>query len=219
MGKLNAIVDLSHYNGNVDLNKAKDAGILAVIHKATQGTSYIDPMYATNRQKAQSAGLMWGAYHFGTGDDVQQQADHFLSVVQPGVQDLLVLDLEANPQGNSMSLEQAQQFVQIIQEQTGRWPGLYSGNYIKSLLGNNHDAILANCWFWLAQYSSVAVVPVNWPTWTLWQYTDGTVGPQPHSVDGIGNCDRDMYNGNQASLMKFWGYEEIATAVNNTSAS
>ncbi len=218
MNGLNAVVDLSHHNGNVDLGKAKADGILGVIHKATQGTGYTDPMYATNRQKAQSAGLFWGAYHFGTGDDAQQQAQHFLSAVQPGSHDLLVLDFETNTQGSSMSLDQARQFVQIVQAQTGRWPGLYSGIYIKNLLGNNHDPVLANCWFWLSEYGPTAKIPANWPTWTLWQYTDGSVGPQPHTVDGIGACDRDTFNGDNSGLMKFWGYEEIATAVGSASA-
>ncbi len=217
MTGLNVIVDLSHHNGNVDLGKAKADGILGVIHKATQGAAYTDPMYAVNKQKAQSAGLLWGAYHFGTGNDVQQQAQHFLSTVQPGPLDLLVLDFETNTQGSSMSLDQARQFVQIVQAHTGRWPGLYSGIYIKTLLGNNHDPILANCWFWLSEYGPVAKVPANWSTWTLWQYTDGAVGPQPHTVDGIGACDRDTFNG--TDLMKFWGYEEIATAVNTSSAA
>ena len=41
---LNVIVDLSHHNGNVNLAQAKAPGIVGVIHKATQGTSYVDPM-------------------------------------------------------------------------------------------------------------------------------------------------------------------------------
>lgn len=34
----NTVIDLSHYNGNVDLKKAWDDGIRTIIHKATQGT-------------------------------------------------------------------------------------------------------------------------------------------------------------------------------------
>ena len=215
---LNVVVDISHHNGNVNLAQAKADGILAVIHKATQGTTYTDPMYTINKQQALAAGLLWGAYHFGTGDDAQQQAQHFLSVVQPGPNDLLVLDFETNTGGTSMTLDQARQFVQIIRDQTGRWPGLYSGIYIKNLLGTNHDPLLANCWFWLSQYGPTAKVPPNWPTWTLWQYTDGSVGPQPHSVNGIGNCDRDTFNGGNSALMKLWGFEEVASAGSKPSA-
>jgi lysozyme len=64
---------------------------------------------------------------------------------------------------------------------------------------------LANCWFWLAQYGPVAVVPPNWPTWTMWQYTDGAAGPGPHEVDGIGHCDRNRFQGDEEHLHKLWG--------------
>jgi lysozyme len=78
---LNVIVDLSHHNGNVDLVQAQAAGTVRVIHKATQGTTFVDPMYQTNRDKAKQAGLFWGAYHFGEGADGVEQADHFLRTV------------------------------------------------------------------------------------------------------------------------------------------
>jgi lysozyme len=105
-----------------------------------------------------------GAYHFGIGADGVAQADYFLSVVNPGPNDLLVLDLENDPQGPSMSLVEAHAFVTHVNQVTGRWPGLYSGHYIKELLQGNKDPILANCWFWLAQYGPTAVVPPTWPT-------------------------------------------------------
>jgi lysozyme len=201
---LNAVVDLSHHNGNVNLQQAKGDGIIGVIHKATQGQTGLDPMYQTNRTSAQNAGLLWGAYHFATGGDGVAQAEHFLQVVGSVDNTLLVLDFEQNPSGSSMSLEDARNFVTHVNEATGRFPGLYSGSYIKELLGSNKDPILAQCWFWLAQYGPTAVVPANWTTWTMWQYTDGAVGPQPHTVAGIGNCDRDKFNGTEDQLRTLW---------------
>lgn len=202
---LNAVVDLSHHNGAVDLAKAKAGGILGIIHKATQGTKYTDPLYEQNRKKASDAGLWWGAYHFGTGGDGIAQAEHFLDIVQPGGQDLLVLDLEANGQGPSMGLTEAAAFITHIQQAAGGWPGLYAGHYLKDLLGNGTDPVLAECWFWLSQYGPTPVVPTNWSTWTLWQYTDGGQGPEPHTVDGIGLCDRDRFNGSLDDLHALWG--------------
>jgi lysozyme len=200
----NGVIDLSHHNARVDLKKAGGDGILGVIHKATQGQAYVDPTYLGNRTKAADAGLLWGAYHFGTNSDGVSQADHFLTAVQPAVDTLLVLDLEANPQGPDMTLVEARAFVTHVYEVTGRWPGLYSGHYIKALLGTQTDPVLANCWFWLAQYGPTPVVPANWSRWTMWQYTDGGLGPEPHSVAGIGRCDRDRFNGTKAQLRAFW---------------
>ena len=117
---------------------------------------------------------------------------------------LLALDFEPNPAGPTLTLEEARAFVTRIHEVTGRWPGFYSGHYIKQVLGTNHDPILANCWFWLAQYGPTAIVPPNWRTWTMWQYTDGAFGPEPHRVIGIGRCDRDKFNGTEGQLKKLW---------------
>ncbi|HYT68935.1 MAG TPA: glycoside hydrolase family 25 protein [Vicinamibacterales bacterium] len=201
---VNAVVDISHHNGRVNFVRAKADGIVGVIHKSTQGRTYVDPVYRTNRTKAKDAGMLWGAYHFGTGSDGVRQAEHLLDTVQPESDTLLVLDLEANPQGPNMSLEEARAFVTHVKEGTGRYPGLYSGHYIKALLGSHQDAVLSQCWFWLAQYGPTAVVPVNWPTWTMWQYTDGGLGPEPHTVTGIGRCDRDRFNGTKAALHLLW---------------
>jgi lysozyme len=201
---LNVVVDTSHHNGNVNYQKAKDAGILGVLQKATQGQSGVDPTYKTNRKKVTDAGLLFGAYHFATGSDGLKQAAHFLDVVGSFDQTLLVLDFEPNPTGPSMSLEEARAFVTHVKEVTGRFPGFYSGHFIKQLLGSNKDPILSQCWFWLAQYGPTPVVPPNWPTWTMWQYTDGAIGPQPHSVPGIGRCDRDKFNGTEQQLRDLW---------------
>jgi lysozyme len=208
MPPLNVVIDLSHHNGTVDLAKAKTDGIVGVIHKASQGLGYSDPLYETNRKQAAGAGLYWGAYHFGTGSDGVHQAEHFLSVVQPGPKNLLVLDLEANPQGPSMPLEEARAFVTHLGHVTGRWPGLYAGHYLKDLLRTSADPILGQCWFWLSQYGPTPVVPPNWKTWTMWQYTDGGLGPPPHEVAGVGRCDRNKFNGSRKRLDVLWGVSD-----------
>ena len=54
------------------------------------------------------------------------------------------------------------------------------------------------------QYGPKPLIPVIWPKWTLWQYTDGAAGPDPHEVDGVGRCDRDQFNGTEQELLAFW---------------
>jgi lysozyme len=210
MAQTNAIIDLSHHDSPADLQAAKKDGILGVIYKATQGLTFKDPTYQLNRQKARDAGLLWGAYHFGTGSDGVGQAEFFLSVVQPGNGDLLVLDFEQNPQGTTMTAEEARAFVTHIREVTGQWPGLYGGSLVKELLGTSKDPVLGNCWLWLSQYGPTAVVPANWSQWTMWQYTDGAQGPEPHQVAGIGRCDRDKFNGTPEELTAFWRRAAVA---------
>ena len=201
----NVVVDISHHNGNVNFAALRNAGILGVIHKATQGLGGDDPTYQSHRDAARQAGMLWGAYHFGTDSDGVQQAEKFLSTVGDVSNTLLALDFETNPAGPSMSLEEARAFVTHVKEATGRFPGFYSGHDIKQKLGTASDSVLANCWFWLAQYGPTAVVPPNWNRWTFWQYTDGALGPEPTEVPGVGRFDRDMFNGSEDELRAFWG--------------
>jgi len=189
----------------MDFSKLKAAGIAGVIHKATQGSTDVDPTYYYHRDGATQAGLLWGAYHFGTDSDGVTQANNFLNVVGDTSQTLLALDFESNPTGPSMSLEEARAFVTQIKAVTGRYPGFYSGHDIKAALGSGIDPVLAECWFWLAQYGPTPVVPQNWTTWTLWQYTDGALGPDPTEIPGVGRMDRDLFNGTADELYNFWG--------------
>ena len=205
---LNVVIDLSHHNGNVDFQqiKADPSGILGIIHKVTQGSQYVDPTYQTRRPIALGAGLLWGAYHFGVGGDGSEQADHFLSTVNPDATDLLVLDLEANTAGDSMTIPQAEDFVHHIHAVAGRWPGLYAGHYLRQNLDEDYSGILLNCWLWWAQYGPPAPrIHPAWQTWTMWQYTDGMVGNGQTSVLGAGHCDRDQFNGDADGLKRLWG--------------
>jgi lysozyme len=212
VGNINVVVDVSHFQNNIDFAAVKQDGILAMIHKATQGTTYTDPTYAQNRDSAKTEGLLWGAYHFGTAQDVPTQVSHFLQVAAALPDTLLVLDWEENgiaSQG-TMSLDQAKQFVQMVKAQTGKFPVLYGGSLIKNSVGANGDPILSQCPLWLAQYTTSPTLPAGWNHYDLWQYTDGTNGPSPHSINGIGPCDRDVFAGTASTLIDFWksGLEE-----------
>src|SRR5215470_1317293 len=114
------IFDISHYQGHVDFAAAYAAGMRAVIVKATEGLKYTDPTFNRNVIEAQAAGLLVGAYHFGTGaTSGLEQAQHFLSVVGHN-QCLTVLDFEDST--SQMSLVEAIEFVLEIQQETGVWP-------------------------------------------------------------------------------------------------
>ncbi|MDC8012736.1 glycoside hydrolase family 25 protein [Tahibacter soli] len=204
---LNAVVDISHYTTITSWAAVGQAGILGVIAKATQGASYVDPTFAQHKAQCEAAGLAFGAYHFGTAGDPVAQADRFLATA--GDTQLLVLDFESNPQGQSMSLIEAEQFVHEIYVRTGRYPGLYSGNDVRQAFSSAGitqpgQTELSKCWLWIAQYATAPLVPPVWPAWTLWQYTDGAAGQGPYTVDGIGRCDRSQFNGTADQLAAFW---------------
>ena len=203
---IDTIIDVSHHNGStLDFHAAAGAGVVAVIHKATQGTGAPDPMWSVNRPKILAENLLFGSYHFGDGSDGASQAQHFLNVVGPNPGELLCLDFEQNTAGSSMTIEEARAFVTTVNHAIGKWPVLYSGHYLKDLLVRTPDPVLSNCPLWLAQYGPTAVLPVGWKTWTLWQFSDGGVPtPAPPAVPGVGHCDRDRFNGDAAALATFW---------------
>lgn len=200
---IDTIIDLSHHNASVDFAQIRAAGIMAVIHKATQGKGYVDPQYAARRTAAEAAGLLWGAYHFGTGDDPAVQAAKFLAVAGDPASTLLALDFEQNTGGATMTPDQARTFVAAVRAKAGRWPVLYTGSAFFRQQVPDKDATFGNCPLWLAQYGSHAIVPASWNSWTLWQYSDGTTGGGT-PVAGVGKCDRSRFNGDAAALQAFW---------------
>ena len=204
---LNNVIDLSHHNTVTSFQEVKLNGIVGVIHKATQGSTVVDAEYHGRRERALANGLLWGAYHFGVKGNVAHQVEHFLAAVNPIDTDLLVLDFEPNGVFGTMTLAEAESFVSAVKDQTGRFPGLYSGeSFLREKVGSNTATILKNCFLWVAKFSSdTPKVPTAWQTFTLWQYTDGNAGSQPHQVPGIGRCDRDKFNGDLDGLKRLWG--------------
>lgn len=209
----NSIIDLSHWNTVTSWEKVRNAGIEAVIHKATEGRTLVDRRYKERKPLWKKMGK-WGAYHFaGASGDGVEQAKHFLGMVEPEKDDLLVLDYEKSKNG-IMSIRNAERFVEEVFKVMGRYPVLYSGNDIGEQLGNRKDTVLKECPLWMARYSREPVIPPAWDKWTMWQYTDGKDTSVykgqtlPKTVDGIGPCDRNLFNGTKEELDKFWGKTE-----------
>jgi lysozyme len=200
------VIDLSHHNANPDFVKARADGVIGVIHKATQGTGFVDDKYAPRKTAALAANLLWGAYHFGTGDNVNAQVSHFIDTVRPDGSFVLVLDFEKNttPPMNSMSLNQAKQFLTAVEQQTGQKPVLYTGSFLTDTCGSAAIPDLAQYRVWWARYSNTPHLHATWQNYWLWQYSDGINGPNKKSVNGIGNCDCNTFNGDEAALRASW---------------
>ena len=148
-----------------DFRLVRASNILAVIHKASEGDFYADPKCAERRSQAEAAGLLWGAYHFGKGDSSgAQQAAFFLDSSRPGPQTLLALDLEPNEgdPSNSMTLEQAEAFVQAVASATGRLPLIYvHPTWANGGARITPSSILARCGLWVVDYHEIAYDPAG----------------------------------------------------------
>ncbi|CAI6363562.1 unnamed protein product [Macrosiphum euphorbiae] len=196
----NVVIDLSHWNVNVDFGLAKSNGTVAVIHKATQGIRNIDSCYRTRRIAAEKEGLLWGAYHFGTNTNGVIQANHFLNQVGNTSATLLVLNVE--PYKNKiMTQKQAEDFINTVQNVTKNFVMIYASY---NTLKNYSTPFLLKTPLWIALYNTQLKLPPGWDKWVLWQYTDGKKGLWPHGVNGVGLCDRDKFNGSVDRLRAFW---------------
>lgn len=195
------IMDINH-NDDIDLAAAKSAGIVAVIHKATEGATFQDPAYANRRAEAAQLGLLWGAYHFGTAADVGQQLQNFTQTAQLQTGDLVALDYETNS-GNQMTQQQAEEFVTQFQQQFGFLPLLYGSSLLTAV---SAPSPLTGCGLWIAEYTAAAQpkLPPAFASYTLWQYTDGT-SPSPLQTAGT-TVDRDCYDGTAEQLTAAWPF-------------
>lgn len=223
---LDAVIDLSHNVTVGDFASVRRSNILAVVHKATEGGDWIDPSYAPRRPQAEAAGLLWGAYHFGTRQySGADQAAIFLATARPGPKTLIALDFEpndANPR-NTMTLAQAEAFVQTVQQATGRLPVVYTHpgwadgvptgrRRLRLAQPVLPGSLLARCDLWLADHREEPEVPYAWADrgWRLWQYaanqteSDGAYGDASRTVAGVSHCDRNLFAGDAPALYRFW---------------
>lgn len=142
---LENVVDLSRQNTATSFQRAKQNGNAGVFHKAAQGKTVVDAKYHARRERVFNAGLLWGAYHFGIKENFVRQAEHFFDTADPTATDSPVLDFEPTPIGDSgtMTLAEAGQFVTPVNQKTGRFPGLYSGqSFIRQKVGSNTNTTL-----------------------------------------------------------------------------
>jgi lysozyme len=203
---INTIIDMYHGN-SIDFEETLEGGIVAIIHKATEGANFRDSKYHERRERAKELGFLWGAYHFSTGGSVSDQVENFLSYATLEDDDLISLDWEPSD-GPDMTLDQARHFVQMIKDETGRWPLIYGGHLLRESIGHNPDPILGNCPLWYSRYanSPIGIPTPVWPTYTLWQYTDGDVGPEPHETPGTSGVDRNIFQGTTQELKALWPF-------------
>jgi len=221
---IDAVIDISHMVTVTDFREVRRSRILAVIHKATEGGDYPDRSYATRRPQAEAAGLLWGAYHFGTRQSSGlKQAQFFLAMANPGPRTLMALDLEISPNPrNSMTLDQAEAFVRTVQDATGRLPVVYvhptwangdplprSNNRLDAPI--TQSSILARCDLWVADYHDSPEIPLAWANrgWKFWQYAADESDSKPaygatSTVAGLTHCDRNLFNGDTADLFHYW---------------
>lgn len=193
-------IDISHHNTVQDFSQVKAAGVVGVIAKATEGTTFIDPDYAAYRAAARSSGLKWASYHFLKHGSVEAQMSHYLNVVDPAPGERLVIDYE----DVACTADDLRQAVEALQ-QAGRFEiTVYGASKLTDDVNRaptGTKTLLAKTSLWAARYSAKEpVISPVWPYFSAWQYSD------KGSVPGIsGACDVNLFNGSPEACAAWFG--------------
>lgn len=192
------VIDISHWNiiPN-DLKATAAAGIIGVIHKATEGAGNQDDKVDAREHLAKQAGLLFGLYHFIRPGQIGPQVNNFMNVFKryDSTNLLVALDYE-DPK---VSLDDCLAWSEMVASRTGKKVVMYSGHVLKEKLAFKRHAQLNqdNFPLWLAQYGPRATLPPGWTSYWLWQYTD------KGRIPGV-TGDVDLNDGDAKAVRAFW---------------
>jgi len=194
-------IDVSVWQGSVNWQSVKNAGIQFAIARVGYGTSK-DTWFDTNWSGMKSVGLVRGAYQFFLPQqDAVAQANLMInSIGQLGPGDLPpVLDVEdTGGQSKATIVNKIHQWVAKVEAATGRKPIIYTGKYFWQ--DNVASADFSAYPLWIPNYSyNCPNLPDGyWNDWLFFQYTS------TGSVPGVsGNVDRNKFNGTLQDLLNF----------------
>ena len=195
------LVDVNN-NGSVDWHKMKATGVQGAFIKATQGDSFVDPMWRHHRAAAQAEGLLVAPYHYFVGNGTAvAQAQHFIATVG-GFSGLLpfALDLEIDgPQRAGVNpkayVHSALAFLAEMRTHLPNVkPWVYSYRDFFQWLGNPTAFAAVGARLWEAAYNASPHPLAGWTTISMHQFTD-----QGH-IAGSGGVDEDRFVGDFADL-------------------
>ncbi len=184
-------IDVSQWQGDIDFEKVKEAGIEVVYIRAGQGFSYQDPDFERNYEQAKANGLKVGAYHYVTArtvEDARTQAQFFVSIISNKQLDCkLAMDFESfGSLTNSEINEIALAFLEEVERLSGKEAVVYSNTYDATYVFSER---VAEYPLWVAQYG-VEEPQDNgkWDSWVGYQYSS------EGRIEGISDdVDLDRY--------------------------
>ena len=192
--------DVSSYQAGISF-----ANCVVAVAKATEGSGYTNPDYASAKVRAANAGAFFCAYHFLRAGNGAAQASYARSVV--GSEVPLMIDCEAtyNSNGTLASAPQVSDIVDFI-------------NQYRALGGTTYLLYLPH-WYWQGDMGQASLAPVTdlgmllvssdytaysdaGPGWApyggmtpaIWQYTSSA------TLNGVKNVDMNAYQGTLADF-------------------
>lgn len=211
MHYFDGIIDI--YDGNpLDLEKAQAIGVKAIFHQATRGLYKKDVAYQERKRRALEAGMLWGAYHLLSSEDVDAQIAYFLSM-EDGSDPRVALAIDWEPSKfGMMSLDDLHRFIvrfNTILKARGRdiYPILYAGKILRldpTIVSG--DEILGKCPLWFARYTNgpLEIPRKTWSDFTLWQFDDEKRKYGAPPPDVLPGADFNSFRGTKDDLVAAW---------------
>lgn len=206
-------IDVSKYQGDIDWNRVRAAGIQFAYLKVSEGGDHVDNRFYENWEAAKRAGVPRGAYHFIYWCRTAAEQAIWFSKAVPQDADQLppVLDLEWNhhsptcPRGTTKedALEKIRLLLNIMEYHTGKRPVIYTDiNFHKDVL----EGQFRNYEFWLRSVAAEPHERYKDRPWTFWQYT------ATGRVPGIrGDVDRNVFHGSPAEWRRWLERNQVPT--------
>ncbi|MGH6833822.1 MAG: glycoside hydrolase family 25 protein, partial [Methyloceanibacter sp.] len=189
-------IDVSYWQGEINWDSVRDAGVSFTFIKATEGGDHLDPKFLDNWHAARRAGIARGAYHFVYWcRPAHEQALWFMLNV-PADSDALppVLDVEWNSHSKTCprrvardtALAKIKILLDAMEAHSGKRPIIYTDPKL-------HREVLEGEFtddhFWLRSVAAKPDAIYRERGWSFWQFT--TTG----SVPGVkGHVDRNSFN-------------------------
>ena len=209
-------VDISSLNGDVSIEKIKQAGYEFAMLRCGYGSDLKvqdDTQFENNVRKCEAAGVPWGAYLYSYAlntDDAKSEVQHVLRLLKGKRPTLPVaIDMEDGDgykaKHGGMTFQNINNTCKIFVEgvrAAGYYPMIYTGleeinNYISSEVLNSCDLWFAQWWKTPQYYGS---------NMGMWQYGGEENFIESNSIPGVGVIDKDKCYKDYPSIIKNGGY-------------
>lgn len=214
-------VDISSSNGDVDIQKIKDAGYDFVMIRCGYGSdikSQDDSQFENNVRKCERLGMPWGAYLYSyalTVDEAKSEAEHAMRLLKgkkptfPIAFDMEDADGYKAQHGmpsNAKLVEICKTFLGRIKN-AGYYPMLYAG--LSWLINQLDDSSLLNSYdVWAAQWNSTC--DYSGKTLGMWQYGGSVNFIESNSIPGVGIIDKNKSYYDYPAIIKKYGWNNWA---------
>lgn len=193
-------IDLSHYQGDVDMASMKKQGVDFIYTKATEGSSCVDSKFFANYNNSRKHNIYTGAYHFFSFEsDGETQAKHYIDIVGNLKGDLIpAVDVEFYKKDIKIDKEtlrrELKKFLTVIEKHYGVKAMIYTTprfyyKYINGYFNSNP--------LWIRSVNVPAHI-ITIGKWTLWQYTDNEVLEGYNGYEK--HIDKNVFRGDKNKL-------------------